>query len=366
MGEFTVGKSTFYTSISPATQNENPVNGLLQATKSMASLIDGSPLPKEARFHLEPESMQQLKATKILNLDASGKDSNLLKTLVEDAALANFPYHRDQSQLSTHAPKWSATNYGFTNDSGFEIDKRFDNGILTKSGLTAYIFTNHETKEVRLVFGGTTSGSSTGNLFARNAKNPVTTLKQWVTNALNAFSKEPKSFREAAGLAESVYKNIQTIDKVKDYSFSVSGHSKGGGEASYAAMMLGAKTDKPIKSINFSSAQLGKKLIDNVVDKIAKNCNGDLSDDAVIEKFKNLSSKIAHVKVKGDPVPAMHKFGFNIMHVGQTFTVDSKKGTYDPVAKHDQFFDQIRSWVNPSEEKSKDNVQLTSYKPIRV
>ncbi len=286
--------------------------------------------------------LTQLKADKLSlsSIDDKPLIDNIKKTLVADAALANFPYSHDLAELkSAKAGNWGA-EFGPLIQSiqvGGEQNNIGDNGIVTKSGLTAFIFADETTKEVRLVFGGTTSGEVAGDLNTRTKGNLLTTAKQWLANIKNVFSGTPDSYKEAAKLTAEVKKLLPD-----EYKLSLSGHSKGGGESAYAAMMLAAKTGEPVKSINFSSAELGSKLKQNIANELLKSGTpqGELGD-----KLKSLSQNMLHVKVKGDPVPNMHKMFGNVSHLGKTLTVPNDSQSTAHLSEHVDFFNRIASWA---------------------
>ena len=61
-------------------------------------------------------------------------------------------------------------------------------------------------------------------------------------------------------MTQKVQSLMAADPKYKDYTFSVSGHSKGGGEAAYAAL----SQKEPVHAICFSSAELGRKLRESI------------------------------------------------------------------------------------------------------
>lgn len=305
--------------------------------------------------------LKQIKAEKISLQDV--EQINRIKTTLKvDAALANFPYTHTLDAATEN--KWSPDinsealtpiKLAFSKFEGAEEIPKIKNGLITNRGLTAFLFVNDEEKEVRLVFGGTTSGKKPGTFVARNINNVVATMKQWLSNARNAFGFEDlgmtKSYEQAAKLAENIYSELQT-KLPPEYSFSVSGHSKGGGEASYAALMLGAKKNKAIKSINFSSAQLGAVSKNEIVNQIQKNksITGMDSKEAIEDKLKELSSETLHVKIKGDLVPVMHNVFHSISHLGKTLTLPNNNKTLIRLDEHNEFYSRITDWVNTNTE----------------
>ena len=295
--------------------------------------------------------LKQIKAEKISLQDVE-QINRIKTTLKADAALANFPYTHTLDAAT--ANKWSPDinsealtpiKLAFSKFEGAEEIPKIKNGLITNRGLTAFLFVNDEEKEVRLVFGGTTSGKKPGTFVARNINNAVATMKQWLSNARNAFGLVTKSYEQAAQLAENIHSELPP-----EYSLSVSGHSKGGGEASYAALMLGAKEKIAIKSINFSSAQLGAVSKNEIVNQIQNNIPGMDSKEAIEDKLKELSSETLHVKIKGDLVPVMHNVFHSISHLGKTLTLPNNNKTLMRLDEHNEFYSRITDWVNTNTE----------------
>lgn len=286
--------------------------------------------------------LQQLKAEKLSvgSTEDKAQIESIKKTLVSDAALANFPYTQDFGELKgATAGDWRAEKGELLQGLNVGIGQKNigENGIVTKSGLTAYLFANENTKEVRLVFGGTTSGETSGDLNTRTKGNLVTTAKQWLANIKNVFSRTPDSYKEAAKLTHELKGLLP-----QGYKLSLSGHSKGGGESSYAAMMLAAKTGEPVKSINFSSAELGGKLKRNIANELI---NSGVKSEDLTAKFKALSQDILHIKVKGDPVPNMHKMFAGVSHLGKTLTLPNDNKSVAHLSEHVDFFSRVASWA---------------------
>lgn len=276
--------------------------------------------------------------------------------LAIDAEIAAFPYHRSldkiaqASQLSENNPdiepeagkhlksgKWDiarplalaagkAAGLSTKGSEGFIYDK--------KSGLTAYVLHNPTSKpkpEVRLVFGGTTSGKTTGGLIKRSLLNRGFTLRQWIANGKNAvLGKTPDSYRQASELTQKVQRFIATDPKYKDYTLTVSGHSKGGGEAAYAAL----SQEEPVHAICFSSAELGKEMRESIPE----------------ETRANAAAHIHHYYIEGDAVPTM---GDNALikktgkpgHIGKVTTLPADDEGAGGLDRHDQFVRHIHHFA---------------------
>lgn len=108
--------------------------------------------------------LRQIKAERI-SLDDEEAIKAIKSTLIADVTLANFPYSQNQNELRVATTKgWEIGAGKLLQDQSVGPGQKNlgENGILTKSGLTAYLFINERTKEARVVFGGTTSGEKAG------------------------------------------------------------------------------------------------------------------------------------------------------------------------------------------------------------
>ncbi|WP_263078885.1 hypothetical protein [Endozoicomonas sp. Mp262] len=204
---------------------------------------------------------------------------------------------------------------------GFIFDK--------KSGLTAYVLQNASTvpPEIRVVFGGTTSGEHTGGLGKRSLLNGAFSLRQWIANAKNALlGQTPDSYRQAAEITQHVQNMIKTDPRYTGFELKVSGHSKGGGEAEYAALCL----EDPVEAICFSSAELGKAM------------RGDISE----ERKATAARYVTHYKIKGDPVPNLGNIAGELGHLGKVVTLPAEHAWNSPIDRHDKFTRHIRHFLN--------------------
>ncbi|ARD38057.1 DUF2974 domain-containing protein [Edwardsiella ictaluri] len=310
----------------------------LQQTPNVAAPLASSRAPLNASTVSNAE-LKQIKAEKI-SLDDENAINAIKATLMADVSLANFPYSQNPNELQLAISKgWEIGAGRRLQDQsvGPGQKKLGENGILTKSGLTAYLFINEETKEARVVFGGTTSGEKAGDLTARTRGNFAATVRQWLANIKNVFSGTPDSYREA----EQLVKNLN--QELSGYTLSVSGHSKGGGESAYAAMMLGAQTGMPVKSINFSSAELGTQLKRDIADELAKK---GVPPEDIASEFNALGKDILHIKIKGDPVPNMHKLFGSISHIGRTLTLPNDNQSVGHLSEHVDFWSRVTNWAH--------------------
>ncbi|HGJ5875688.1 MAG TPA: hypothetical protein ACHBX0_03880 [Arsenophonus sp.] len=123
----------------------------------------------------------------------------------------------------------------------------------------AYIFRNKVEREIRLVFGGTTSGHGVNSEVPRYIKNIKTFIKQCQANVDNVFGGIPNSYKQAAQLLHNLQQLVEMNQEWAGYRLSSSGHSLGGGLAAYATMKVSNK-ECSIRAECFSSAQLGRGL----------------------------------------------------------------------------------------------------------
>ena len=168
----------------------------------------------------------------------------------------------------------------------------------------------------------------------RSLLNGGFTLKQWIANGKNAaLGKTPDSYKQASELTRHVMDLMAKDPKYKDYSFSVSGHSKGGGEAAYAALTQ----KEPVDAICFSSAELGKEMRESIPE----------------EKRANAASHIHHYYIEGDPVPKMSDkrlikiTGSKLGHIGKVTEIaaDDKGKGIEELDRHDKFNRHIRNFA---------------------
>lgn len=284
--------------------------------------------------------------------------------LAIDAEIAAFPYHRSldkisqASQLSeTHTEANSATDKNLGNwdtarplalaaGKAAGLSTKGSDGFIydEKSGLTAYVLQNPSAKpnpEVRLVFGGTTSGIKTGGLAKRSLLNGGFTLKQWIANAKNAvFGTIPDSYKQASELTGKLQAMMALDPQYKDFTLTVSGHSKGGGEASYAAL----SQKEPVHAICFSSAELGKQMQASIPE----------------ETKANAASFVSHYYVEGDAVPVMSKnalikrLGGQLGHLGTIATLPADSKSASGLDRHDKFTRHIQHFAKPQDVSKSD------------
>ncbi len=267
----------------------------------------------------------------------------------EYAVLANYPYLAERERESA------------INDVGWQLQLRDNsqlanrlrgkgftigaNGMIsTEKGLCCYLLKKRgessTPEKYVLSFGGTTAGQTGGSFMHRSFSNAGFTLKQWLANTKNAvFGRTPDLYKQASGLTELINKEL----KAHGNTLETTGHSLGGGMASYAAAMQG-EADNPMTCHAFCSAELGRSMQLDIVRKAIGQEN-----QVAKESVNLLVSKTMHVKIKGDPVPNMHNLFPSITNMGTEYTVTDVQGNgFD---KHINFKDKIFA-AFPEEESS--------------
>ncbi|MGC0151008.1 lipase family protein [Chromobacterium vaccinii] len=271
------------------------------------------------------------------------------RQLGDSALLANFPYSRDLDSLK-HTQWRPDTELARLLAKGGKLEYQPQQARLLDpdSGLVAYVFRNRAEGEIRLVFGGTTSGRGVGDLAPRNLKNIGSVTRQWRANISNAvFGGRPACYRQAAQLTHKLQQLAAGLPLMRAgepaYTVSTGGHSLGGGMAAYAAMKL-STPQSPIRAECFSSAQFGRGL----QRELLAQHGGDQ------EQARAASADIRHYCVKGDIVPALDGL-LSVRHVGQLYQLPADHGSDDSrLGRHDKFLDHVRDFVASTREgKSK-------------
>jgi len=160
-----------------------------------------------------------------------------------------------------------------------------------RSHLVALILRNDESKQIVIAFGGTSAGRNTGKLVYRILRNPLTTFHQWRRN-LHSIGLPvhrpavPDCYVKAAEIARSVrrYLDNDWSNFYADYTLSLAGHSKGGAEAEYAALM-----NPSLRAVCFSTPPLGKRVLASVPET----------------NLAQASDNILHYFVRHDVVPGI-------------------------------------------------------------
>lgn len=254
-------------------------------------------------------------------------DTQSLARLRDDALLASYPYHRDQMALpSGWVPAGELANQvrGQMNLKNGGVDARPGAIVDRDSGLTAVLLRGHKTKEVVVVLGGTTAGKKVGATLAersRPGRNFMSTLSQWGANLYAGLGGTPKSYRQADELLAAVQRRLATDPALAGHTVRVVGHSKGGGEAMYAAL----KASTPVPVTAFCPAHLSDRLIKQLpADNLAR--------------AKDLVRSVSPI---GDPVAGMRGLlpGMNGLGVGHHFAgIPGRSAMH----LHNQFHEHVR------------------------
>ena len=142
---------------------------------------------------------------------------------------------RRSSQAKFEPIRFSPYQRRLANDNGEEWSQPSQISELRKSNFYAATYVNAERKEIVIAY--------RGSLFPGAS---VASLKDWATNIgaryLPADSKiRPTQYEAALEYAKSVQAVVQQRE-YKDFKIKLTGHSEGGGEASYVASQLGFDT----------------------------------------------------------------------------------------------------------------------------
>jgi hypothetical protein len=187
------------------------------------------------------------------------RDLEQLKRIHEDALLSEFVYGRDPESLP---PGWSTSTALADQLAGtlkLETDRlaameRPEGTLHASSGLTACVLVNDELKQVVLAFGGTTSGATASiDVLARIRPNVTNLGMQCMANVTAGLGWAPQSYLQADALAKALAEQLAPTG----YGLRLVGHSKGGGEASFAALM----SKPPLPANVFNPAHLSAGLV---------------------------------------------------------------------------------------------------------
>jgi DNA replication protein DnaC len=271
------------------------------------------------------------------------------ENLLQNAEMAALPYYQDISKINNIASssaKVSATNdWEISKDMSAllvnlikqdpTVSKKFKTAtfdiknsriIDKKTGLTAYVIENKASKEVRVIFGGTSSGKHAGGLINRHLNNSKQTMVQWIANIKNVVYKKavPASYDQASSLIETMNKALET-NKKTDYKLTVMGHSKGAAEATFAALTQ----ENPCNAICFSNAELGTAALSRIPR----------------ENLKKADSLINSYYIAGDIVPNISRGFRSLAKLGTFYKIPSASKYSSFIDRHDKFFKHIRSFV---------------------
>lgn len=319
----------------PTQKKQSRLQGLFKGWK-VSPKAPIKRLKSQTEARIPATLISNRKTTPVMERVSPPSTPESLRQLAVDAQLAAYPYHRSLEKIASaanihkplkddHLANWSpdkalaqelATQTGLSmgDEPGFLFDR--------KTGLTAYILANPSLNEVRLVFGGTTSGLSAGNLTTRSRKNRAFSQKQWGTNLKNALGLGvPDSYKQSAELASKLHKKLEADNR----TLKLQGHSKGGAEACFAAL----SNKPPLEAICFSSAELHPRVLKQIP----------------AENRQQALEKITHYNVKRDWVPNMGKLLRQLTHVGKVVTIGAEHAYNSPLDRHDKFTRHIEHFA---------------------
>lgn len=198
--------------------------------------------------------------------------------------------------------------------------------INRQSGLTANVLVDPGSKDIKIVFGGTTAGMvKNDHFFKRSQQNFVSTLSQWVSNIKAGLGFKAHSLNQAAFLTRQLVDVVKSDPAYQGYRISTVGHSKGAAEAVYAAL----SQDEPLKATGFSSADLGGRLVRGLPEQN-------------VARAKEL---VTHVHVKADSVPNLRWLTPSMRPLGQEAVVPAA-GFAGPLSRHDEFARHITAHLD--------------------
>jgi hypothetical protein len=186
-----------------------------------------------------------------------------VRTIVVNAKLAAYAYLRNpdglpgdwapSSELSAHL----RTALSLPRESG--VDSGFGTLVDDRSGLVATILVSPTAKEVVVAFGGTTSGRVAGGALDRVFGNVAMSITQWASNVSAGWGRLPRNYAQAAQLL-GVLGGMLEQAPWQGYTLRAVGHSKGAGEATYAALAQST----PLRADVFAPAHLSVGLIERL------------------------------------------------------------------------------------------------------
>ena len=294
------------------------ISHLLERKSSQSSVVSlrpSSPVETSYKTKLPPPQ------------DAEGRQK-----LNESAKLAALPYNQNLDTVNDSGStngKWridTVLTDSLAAAAGLKVNK---NGLMKdkSTGLAVMVAVNPEKNEIRMIFGGTTAGAKAGGLNKRMIMNGASTLQQWGANISNAvFGKTPHSYRQAKTLADELVKLQAQNPEYKDHTIVLSGHSKGAGEATYAAL----NRETPLKAECFCSAQLGSGMQNELPE----------------ESKAHAADYVTHYNIKGDLVPKMGNMRNGLGHIGNVVSLPAEHAWNSPVHRHDRFDLHVDHFAN--------------------
>ena len=236
------------------------------------------------------------------------------REIVVKAKLVDYVYHRDPARLPTNWQTSDEIASTLSRMVNLPVVRDAQGGILSasslaanqglpsvtvqnahgtfsnpRSGLMGTTFVNHQDKVIELSLGGTTAGPNVGETADdRLRDNKLNSFVQWGANIYGALGSIPQAHREANDLYLAAKSLTAQGQPLEGYTVRVSGHSLGGGMATYVSMTNGLKVDV------FAAAALHEdvvntKLPQSNVDNAERLVNiFYVAGDPVSEKLKNM------------------------------------------------------------------------------
>lgn len=179
-------------------------------------------------------------------------DAGTLRSVLVQARLATYAYARSPEALpgnwvpSEQLAIRARRRLGLDKQQG--VLAGFGSLVDKHSGLVASVLVDADARSITVAFGGTTTGRSNASLEKRLRPNAREIAHQgW--SALNAqFGRLTTSYRQAAEVVACIQEQIENDATWQGYGLSVTGHSQGGAEAIYAALMA----PTPVPAVVFS------------------------------------------------------------------------------------------------------------------
>ncbi|MGI9283022.1 MAG: hypothetical protein ACR2PX_25785 [Endozoicomonas sp.] len=342
MDRFRLGRKTAqYKPLSEKETDKSQKSGLFGRWKIKTSQPKGKYSPEKTVKQSKTYSLKQREIRKLAVNTPPPTDPKTLRSMAIDAQLAAYPYHRSMEKVRAagdiHKPEkedfaahWKGSSELaelIASDAGLTISSE-EPGFMydRETGLTAYALINPNLNEVRLVFGGTTSGLTAGEFLKRSRKNIKFSGKQWKANIKNALGRGiPDSFIQAKKLTASLLEKMPATPEGKPFTLKLNGHSKGGAEANYAALSM----DPPLEAVCFSSSELSRAAL----------------SDIPRENLLRAKEKITHYSISKDLVSNAGRLLRGLAHTGKVITIPAKHAYNSFLDRHDKFTRHIEHYA---------------------
>ena len=246
-------------------------------------------------------------------------DLTKLQAVRDYCMMAVYPYNRgelpdgwrvDVDRMQSLAPAIGAT-VAIKDGAGPVLSQ-------SESAMAAVVMRNDAKREIVLAFGGTTAGESAHSspvVRMMPGRNFASTMRQWRANVQAILGSRPESYLHAAQLTAAIQAQLRADASLASYTLHLTGHSKGGGEAMFAALSAGAE----VRATVISPAHLHRRLL------------------AALpwEALEHAHERIASYSPYGDPVPAVRSPTLGIVGIGTGYHFHGVPGD-GPIALHDQ------------------------------